>query len=118
MFNLQQEKIKEKLDAIGFNQLVRRSGFETSYSKKISAFAFLFGFMKMFSYRMHSLSDWAACVGQVSGVPVSKQAIDHKVYCSAIAASLKQILSALLTKQYQHIESSMMGWIFSSVNSR
>ena len=100
MFNLQQEKVKEKLAAIGFDKLVRTSGFDTKYKKKISAFAFLFGFMKMYSARHHSLRAWASCIGSIIGERVSKQAVDHK-FTMRHASGLEAVLQALMHKQYQ-----------------
>lgn len=100
MFNLQQQKIKEKLEAIGFDKLVRTNGFDTKYKKKISAFAFLFGFMKMYSARHHSLRAWASCIGAIIGERVSKQAVDHK-FTMRHARALEAVLCALMHKQYK-----------------
>lgn len=109
MFNLRLKAIKEKLNTIGFTRLVRRYGFDTVYSKKIKAFAFLFGFMKMYSSRQHSLTAWAACMGQFNGEVVSKQAVNQK-FTSRHSQCLKAVFEALLAQQYQASEPEANVW--------
>lgn len=100
MFNLQQDQIKEKLASIGFDRIATETGFDSNYNKKIDAYSFLFGFMKMYSHRAHSLSQWAACVAEVNGEPVSKQAIDQRLRARQCAC-FQKIVAALLSKQYK-----------------
>ena len=99
IFNLRLKAIKEKLNTIGFTRLVRRHGFDTVYSKKIKAFAFLFGFMKMYNSRQHSLTAWAASMGQFNGEVVSKQAVDQK-FTPGNSQCFKTVFEALLAQQY------------------
>ena len=102
MFNVRLKLIKENLSAIGFARLARTYGFDSVFTKKITAFSFLFGFMKMYSYRAHSLTSWASCISQISGQPVSKQAVDTRL-SAGTARWLRAVLEALLTKKYESI---------------
>lgn len=109
MFNLRLSSIKEKLAAIEFTSLARSTGCDNVYSKKISTFSFLFGFMKMYSHRMHSLAHWAACIGQVSGEVVSKQAVDQK-FTLRHKQCFKEVMESLLGCQYDSIKHDRSVW--------
>lgn len=109
MFNLQLESIKAKLAAIGFAKIARNAGVDSVYGKKISALALVVGFMKMYSHRRRSLSDWAVCVTEVSGELVSKQAIDQRCK-SAEVACFKEVLSQLLAHHYQNDPVDDQAW--------
>lgn len=98
MFNLHDSSIKAKLSAIGLARLAREHGFDTVYRKKINAEAFLLGFMKMCSHRVHSLTHWASCVSSLTGQPVSKQAIDQRL-SKRYSPCMRALMEALMAQQ-------------------
>ena len=106
MFNLQLQFIKEKLHAIDFQGIARRSGFDNRYSKKIRAFDFLFGFLMMYSHKQHSLEAWASCIEQVTGQVVSKQAVALK-FSERHVRCFRAVVAALLG---QRIGSEAARW--------
>ena len=98
MLNLQQGLINEKLTSIDFAGIARRSGFDNRYSKKIRAHSFLYGFLMMYSQQSHSLQAWAACIEEVSGKVVSKQALWLK-FTNRHVNCFKAVFASLLSAQ-------------------
>ena len=75
MINIREKLIEKQLEAIGFFEIARETGFDNAHTKKITAFDFLMGCLLMLSKAGVSLEDWASCIGQISGQPVSRQAV-------------------------------------------
>ena len=78
MIKIRERLIERQLEAIGFNEIAWETGFDNAHTKKITAYSFLMGFFLLQSKAGGSFEDWAGCIGQISGEPVSRQAVHLK----------------------------------------
>jgi hypothetical protein len=91
-----------------FKRLSEKSGFSRRKARKITAYAFVLGFIECSLKRCCSYSQWAAAIGRLTGCSVSKQSLFERLGegASAFAESLlqqglkKQINKARDTRLY------------------
>lgn len=95
MISLRHKQTQKKLDELGFDQIAQRTGFDNGYTKKISAYSFLFGFFLMYNKGQNSLDSWATGIEQITGQVVSKQAVALKFEQRHVAC-FEELTAALL----------------------
>ncbi|MDQ0638960.1 hypothetical protein QF042_002525 [Pedobacter sp. W3I1] len=101
-------KIKKRFD-IFFNgstidTIARSSGFLQRSAKKISPMDFVMGFVLSCSQMQNTFSQWAFQISQLSGTPVSKQAVFDRLGPSSVAfakALLEHVLLQGLCYRYR-----------------
>lgn len=111
MNKISEHLLREHLDAIGFNEIARQSGADNPHTKKITAYHLLMGFFLLQSKAGRSFEDWARCIGQISGEPVSRQAVhlkqdEHHVCC--FERTVEAALLHALRQRSAHLNPSLL----------
>jgi hypothetical protein len=94
--------------------LSKSSGFSERKTQKITAFAFVTGFIESCSKGYNTYSSWAAGISNVSGKTVSKQAVfdrmnkaavsfAEKLFSTTINAKLKTVKDGSLCKAFKRV---------------
>jgi hypothetical protein len=93
-----------------FKRLSEKSGFCRRKARKITAYAFVVGFIECALQKWCSYLNWAAAIGRISGKTVSKQSLFERLNAGA-SAFAKQLLEHAMNKQITRVcDAGIFSW--------
>jgi len=99
LFHTQGKKnFAQFFDKSVFKRLSEKSGFSRRQARKITAYAFVLGFIECSLKKCCSYSQWAAAIGRLSGCSVSKQSLFERLGPGA-SAFAERLLQYVMKKK-------------------
>ncbi len=108
------QKFEKFFDKAVLNRLGKTSGFVQRISKKITAYAFIAGFIDCCTTGRNTFSAWATAISSITGKSLSKQGLHERMtkeavaYCKAafqhaMNAKLKPLIDSRLFKTFKRV---------------